>query len=464
MRAALWISLAALLSGALLVLCLPLGEQAYLAWFALVPLLVATRGRGFLVAFGAGLGSLLFAAWLSSSGALYQVHDGVKNDAWLYTGFGIFGFSLSLTFGVWGEPIKLRPKPWWFAALATLLESVLLWKLPAHLALSQYRNALMVQAASIGGVWIVSFAIWLTNFAIAAAFDPEVAPKERPRRLLIALCFPLAAILFGRVWLPTEGSRETVAALQFSQCDEATMRTAQHRAAQAGASLAVWPEFGGLEMAPGGDTRLLRQMGDPPFVTSFQDDLRPLPHNVAALFAAGEEKGSYAKRKLFGEESKMHTPGDRAAVVDAIGLNICFDSCFPSVIRDTARLGARLVALPTIDPPSTNGFIAAVHASYTPFRAAESGVAIVRADGNAYSMIVDPHGRIVAEAPPGDRVMVSAVAVGSHWTIAKWLGDWWLWTCGAFVVWPLAKRLFRRSRKLAGRSKDPVDLRTDAPV
>lgn len=42
---------AALFCGLLLVLALPLGEQFYLAWFMLVPLLVAVRGKGFLVGF-----------------------------------------------------------------------------------------------------------------------------------------------------------------------------------------------------------------------------------------------------------------------------------------------------------------------------------------------------------------------------------------------------------------------------
>ncbi|RYG22522.1 hypothetical protein EON82_16815, partial [bacterium] len=105
--------LAALVTGTLLVLCLPLGEQSYLVWFALVPLLVTTRRRGFMLAFGTSLLAIFFAAWLSSSGILYSVSGGEKNDAWLYTGFGIFGISLSLTFGAWGEPAKYQPKLWW---------------------------------------------------------------------------------------------------------------------------------------------------------------------------------------------------------------------------------------------------------------------------------------------------------------------------------------------------------------
>lgn len=70
---------------------------------------------------------------------------------------------------------------WWFAALATLLEAVLLVKLPAHLALSQYRNAFFVQLASIGGIWMVSFLIWWANFALANCLQGD----RNPRRIAV---------------------------------------------------------------------------------------------------------------------------------------------------------------------------------------------------------------------------------------------------------------------------------------
>ena len=54
------------LSGVLLVLALPLGEQAYLAWFALVPLLRAVHGRGVLLGFIGALATIFFAAWLAT--------------------------------------------------------------------------------------------------------------------------------------------------------------------------------------------------------------------------------------------------------------------------------------------------------------------------------------------------------------------------------------------------------------
>lgn len=83
-----------------------------------------------------------------------------------------------------------------------------------------------------------------------------------------------------------------------------------------------------------------------------------------------------------------------------VGLNIWFHSCFPAVLRDTAYLEeVGLLALPTIDPRAPHHFMATMHAAYSPFRAAELGVPVVRADCGAYSSIVDARGRILAEAP-----------------------------------------------------------------
>lgn len=422
MRAVLLGLAAVLATGTLFMLCLPLGEKASLAWFALVPLLLTTRGRGFIPGFLGGLGAVFFAAWLSTTGVFYAGRGGETNDGWIYTGYGIFGFSFAVVFAVWGDRSTARLPAWWFAALATLMEAVLLVELPSHLALSQYRNAAMVQLASVGGVWLVTFLVWWANFALARGQRWALAPV-------------VAAILLGGAWLPARGGVRRLAALQIAEPEEATLRQRHMEATRAGASLVAWPEFAGMGLATRGDAARLRSFGGAPFVTSFPDDASPLPHNVAARFAQGRESVRYEKRKLFGGEKRMHTPGSRAAAAGDVGLNVCFDSCFPSVIRETAALGASVIALPTNDPASTHRFIAAIHAAYTPFRAAESGVAFARSDSDAYSMIVDARGRIVAEAPPGDRTLVGDALVGPRWTVCRLFGDGWLIVCGGLIVW-----------------------------
>ncbi|HWA82115.1 MAG TPA: nitrilase-related carbon-nitrogen hydrolase, partial [Fimbriimonadaceae bacterium] len=152
------------------------------------------------------------------------------------------------------------------------------------------------------------------------------------------------------------------------------------------------------------------------------------------------ESAWYFKRKVFGGESNMHTPGTVPVAVPwpghpDLGLGICYDSCYPRMMADTAAKGAGLIALPTIDPDATDCFIAAAHAAFTPFRAAESGISIVRADGIAYSQIVDNSGHIVAEmGPRREGFLVGSAPTDRRWTLYSLLGDWVLYLCGVYVL------------------------------
>jgi apolipoprotein N-acyltransferase len=134
-----------------------------------------------------------------------------------------------------------------------------------------------------------------------------------------------------------------------------------------------------------------------------------------------------------------------------MGLNICYDSCFPSIIRDTARLGPDIVALPTVDPGSPNGFFAANHAAFSSIRSAEEGVSLIRADGCAYSTITDPYGSIVGQLDTrADRWAVGRIPLHGHWTIYKWAGDWFLYFCGVIVVWVLVTGRMAKTSRVVG--------------
>jgi apolipoprotein N-acyltransferase len=157
------------------------------------------------------------------------------------------------------------------------------------------------------------------------------------------------------------------------------------------------------------------------------------------MYSDGKESARYEKRKLFASESKMHMPGTKAIAVPygagSVGLNICFDSCYPNIIRETAALdNVKVVALPTIDPDSPHYFVAAVHAAYTPFRCAENGVAMVRADGNFGSMIVNEHGQIVAELKNEQKSLTATISGKRAWTVYRVLGDWFWYLCIFGVV------------------------------
>jgi len=105
-----------------------------------------------------------------------------------------------------------------------------------------------------------------------------------------------------------------------------------------------------------------------------------------------------------------------------------------------------VIALPTIDPETPHQFIAAMHAAFTPFRAAENGVTIARADGFAHSMIVGADGKIRFELASGEGMGASAISFSKE-TLYKRLGDWFLYLCGlGFAVGLIRFRTNRLAR------------------
>jgi apolipoprotein N-acyltransferase len=447
----LLVVLSALATGTMLVMALPLGEQAWLAWFMLVPLLWATKEKGFLVGFLGGLGAVFWCAWLSTTGVFYSFKNFEASAGWTYTACGLYAFSFAVFFAVWADK-KNHEKPiWWLAALAVVLESVLLVEIPATLALTQYRASTAVGISSLAGIWLTSFLVWYSNILASRT------KKGKWRHEYFVFQFLCVSSLFHATPPNTlEGPAITVGVAQIADGLDKELLDAHRAASENKPSFVVWPEFSGMLFVRGEDTSKLKEASQitAPLITSFRDTASPLPHNVAALYANGNESERYEKRKLFASESKMHSPGSKAVAAPipnsqvAVGLNICFDSCYPSIIRETAALpNVSVVALPTIDPDSTHYFVAAVHAAYTPFRCAENGVSMVRCDGHFASMIVNERGQIVAELKNEQKSMTGVISGKRVWTVYQVLGDWFWYLCIVGVVWLPARDYFRKGRR-----------------
>ena len=460
----IWVLLAAISSGTLLCLALPLGEQSYLAWFMLTPLLIATKKKGFLVGFLGGLGAVFWCAFIATTGVFYRTKYFEGLPDWIYTVCGIFAVSLSLTFGIYAEQKKSEKPIWWTAALAVCAEALLLFEIPAHVALTQYRNWAMLFVTSIGGIWLVSFLIWSANLYLANDFR-----KRWPVSLMLCALGLLATLT--QPFAKGTNLTTFVAAAQISDGLDKELVATHREGNNLHPAFVVWPEFAGMLFVRDGDTTKLKEISQDssPLITSFRDADQPLPHNVASLFSTGRESARYEKRKLFGSESKMHAPGMHPVAVPLdgfsgqVGLNICYDSCFPSILRETANLPeVNIVALPTIDPDSIHYFMAAMHAAYTPFRAAENGVNIVRADGNYGSMIVNQRGAIVAEFKNDQGILTGKISNQRVWTLAGTLGDWFLYaSLLTFFGYPIIIRMRSRSQGKEEASQPPNQNASD---
>jgi predicted amidohydrolase len=118
-------------------------------------------------------------------------------------------------------------------------------------------------------------------------------------------------------------------------------------------------------------------------------------------------------------ESKNYRPGDKAVVAETpwggLGLTICYDLRFAHLYRRLAQAGARLIAVPAAFTRPTGE---AHWKSLLRARAIETGAFVLApAQGGVHengrvtwghSLIVDPWGRVLAEAPDDEPGIVAA--------------------------------------------------------
>jgi apolipoprotein N-acyltransferase len=132
------------------------------------------------------------------------------------------------------------------------------------------------------------------------------------------------------------------------------------------------------------------------------------------------------------------------------GVAICFESIFPSLIRDFARGGARFIVNITNDAwfgPSPGPY---QHAQMAVLRAVECRVGLIRCANTGISMVVDPYGRTVKQTALFRRSTLKAsIPVGSGHTPYVAAGDVLSWL---MLIGSLALALGRLRRKRTSQS------------
>ena len=148
--------------------------------------------------------------------------------------------------------------------------------------------------------------------------------------------------------------------------------------------------------------------------------------NANSLFlmdTQGQVTGSYQKRQLvpFGEfmpgrswmpflealhvtTFDMKRGADRQPLLDGgpgvgrIGATICFESSYPRFLREQVARGAGLLVVSTDDTWFGRTAAARQHSAIAAVRAAETDRYLVRSAATGVSQIIDPTGRVLAEA------------------------------------------------------------------
>ena len=244
---------------------------------------------------------------------------------------------------------------------------------------------------------------------------------------------------------------------------------AQSREAAAhGARLTVWPEtaFQGY-LLNDEETRLRLQKQayrerQAMVIGGAEYDLsvHKSANSLFLMDARGNVTGSYQKRQLvpFGEfvpgvgqfpflealhvtHSDMKPGEDTQPLLDAgpgigkIGAAICFESSYPRFLREQVQRGAGLLVVSTDDAWFGHTAAARQHAAIAAVRACEADRYLVRSAATGVSQVIEPTGRVAAEAG----LFTPAVVWGrveSRATTTPYVrwGDWFVGFCALLVV------------------------------
>jgi len=446
---------AAVLSGLMLTASFQPGTTDWLAWIALVPLLVAIRntspGRSFRLGLAAGITHFLsLMYWIV---VVIKAYGGIpilpslfillalSTYLGLYPGlFALFysavhtsRMGILLGASLWVGLEYLRG--WLFTGLPWCL-----------LGYSQAARITLIQISDLVGVYGLSFLVAAVNISLFNLLFDRPRMKRGIQKLevgLVLLCLVLA-ILYGRGKMEDTRSMESsippiCTALVQGNVDQAekwrpefqqktmdTYRRLSLKASRWKPDLIVWPETSvpfffqdptplaaGILAIPG-MTGADLLFGSPAY-TGNGDQVRYLNR---AYLLSGEDAflTFYDKVHLvpFGEYVPLQrffpfvhrlvtaagdfSAGERVAPLKrpqyAAGVLICFEAIFPRIARQQANEGADLLVNLTNDAWFGRTSAPFQHLCMSAFRAVETGLPLVRAANTGISAFIDPFGRV----------------------------------------------------------------------
>jgi apolipoprotein N-acyltransferase len=505
-----------LLTGALPILSFPAANLEFLAWFGLVPGLVLivrspTAREGGIRAWWLGAGYLITALyWMAP-----EIGPGVLLVA------AVFGV-LWVPFGVAAQKL-LRPPLTWPRALAALVVVPSCWLLTEWLrswqalggpwavyGVSQWQHPVVLALAAVGGVWLVSFALVLTNVAIVLALvalpQPGAGSRLRPGLAVLGLVAALVSLGAGPLaFALTPASpavrQVTVAMVQPGMISNTSLRVHASQALTAELSrggtlsgvqpdLIVWGESSiavDLTLAKNRAQLLqLEQLAtrDGADILVSQDATPPGKGHEkwAVLVSPSGIEGIYVKTRLvpFGEyipfrqqlgwltkisraAASNMIPGTGAHLLQAtdrqgrplpIGVLICFESAFPDMSRVDTDNGAQLIVYQSATSTFQGTWGPDQHASLGAVRAAETGRPVVQAALTGVTAAFDARGRLLAWMGQSSRGVVAvrlSLPAASARTVYDRFGDYVPWSALAVVILA-ALVMFANSRGFPGRS------------
>lgn len=319
----------------------------------------------------------------------------------------------------------------------------------------------ILQAASVVGMYGLS--------ALAAAYAASLALAAEGRRVPAGMLTVVLGLVWGlgerRLERGLEGSPVSVALVQDESYD--VERLAARTPLEA--DLVVWPEY--QAGVPGGLADRYREhlakltagrKGVLVVGAATVDEEAPFENFAWVLGPDGGLLGRHDKqhpipfmeRRLRGHSDPRPVP----TPLGAVGVQVCYDLDFEDGARRLARRGARILAVPNLDPVSWGPFQHAQHSGMAPMRAVETGLWVAKAASSGDSMLIDPRGRVTARLGFAAQGVVRGAALLAEGRTPYVLWGWLIVPAGllsmaaavtdallalmrrrAFVVYPPAK-------------------------
>jgi len=425
-----------LLSALLFVLTLAPFGFWYLSFFYLVPILVISSKFKKSVIINLSIVGCIIGAvgWY-----------GVVGAKWYYLIYPLL--VVSIAYGIWGYLYYSLNKLINDNYLLRLFLLSLAWVaiervvaseyigLPTHLAMSLAMQPLLIQFASILGIYGVSLIVIFSNLAVSEVITEVVANKKSISwKKIIIICLSLGSVAllniafgFHNINKSSDGnirkisiasvqpmiSRDVYYNLWRNQKDRVfaknIMEDLTNKAAKMNVDMVVWPEGGNgflnmrvsklrdywYDVAKNNNIDLLISTND---INESGDQF----NSIFSISREGNLLGNYYKNILVPFEENYYSRGVDLLplpITDGMaGSVICYESAFSEPARKLTELGAGFLFVSTSDVSFLNSSIALGHAQLSIFRAIENSRWLVHSSNAGPSLFITPEGKVDKES------------------------------------------------------------------
>jgi apolipoprotein N-acyltransferase len=355
--------------------------------------------------------------------------------------------------------------------LGTLLFPKATWQI---LAYTQYHNLVLMQLASITGIWGISFLITWFASVINYLWQRDFEWAKIRKVTMIYACVLFAVMITGAARLIVRSKPNYVRTASvvdarnidnnLSTCKwtdskgigaysaevEDNLLRQTNIAADAGAKIVLWQESAGFipkkeeetfiknvsALAANRKIYLLMTLWSVP-----EDFPHHLVENKSMLInPAGNVCLNYLKSNPVAPEPIVRGDGIVPMVETPYGkiaTAICYDGDFQNFIRQAGKQKADILLLPGNDWKE----IAPFHSYMAATRAIENGFAMVHPVGHGLSIATDNRGRLLSSMDffsTNEQIMYADVPIDQSTTIYSQAGDFFAWLClvglGALIM------------------------------